>query len=97
MSKVTVRTEASPDEQSSRAADLSIEIETKLSQARAVCTLICGAGGDEAISEAASAAEDLIAGVEKRSASFGASSAPRRRCSHHEHRSDVSKLRRTKL
>jgi hypothetical protein len=61
MSEVTSRTE----ESQSRAYDLREEIETKLSQAKGICTLICGAGGDEAISEAASAAEDLIEGVEK--------------------------------
>jgi hypothetical protein len=66
MSKVkAARTETSPDEES-RAYDLHEEIETKLSQAKGICTLICGAaGGDKAISESASAAEDLIEGVEK--------------------------------
>jgi len=66
MSKVTARTEASPDEQSSREVDLYFDIETKLAQAKGICTLICSAaGGDKAISESASAAEDLIEGVEK--------------------------------
>lgn len=67
MSKVTAaRTEESSDEQSSRAVDLHFEIETNLSQAKGICTLICGAaGGDKAISESASVAEDLIEGVEK--------------------------------
>jgi hypothetical protein len=65
MSKVTAAsTEASSEEQSSRAVDLYFEIETKLSQAKGICTLICSAG-DNAISESASAAEDLIEGVEK--------------------------------
>jgi hypothetical protein len=65
MSKVTAaRTEASSEEQ--RAADLYFEVETKLSQAKGVCTLIVGAHGvDEAISESASAAEALIERVEE--------------------------------
>jgi hypothetical protein len=41
MSEVTARTEASHDEES-RAYDLREEIETKLSQAKGICTLICG-------------------------------------------------------
>ena len=66
MSKVKASTEASPDDQSSRAVDLYFDIETKLSQAKGICTLICGAHNvDDAISESASAAEDLIEGVEK--------------------------------
>jgi hypothetical protein len=40
MSKVTARTE----ESQARAYDLREEIETKLSQAKGICTLICGAG-----------------------------------------------------
>jgi hypothetical protein len=66
MSKVTVaRTEASSDEES-RAVELYFDIETKLSQAKGICTLICGAhDADDAITESASAAFDLIDGVEK--------------------------------
>jgi hypothetical protein len=47
-----------------RTHDLHEQVETKLSQVKGILTLICGAG-DEAISEAALAAEDLIEGVEK--------------------------------
>ena len=67
MSKAAAaRTEASPNEQASRAVDLHFEIQIKLSQAKGICTLICGAHNvDDAISESASAAEDLIEGVEK--------------------------------
>jgi len=57
-------TEASADEQSSRAAELPLEIETKLAQAKGVRALIAEVE-DNAISEAASAAEDLIESVEK--------------------------------
>jgi hypothetical protein len=55
----------SHDQQSSRAADLHLEIETKLAQARGICGLICQVGGNEPLAEAASAAEGLIEGVEK--------------------------------
>ena len=64
MSKVTAaRTEESPDEES-RAVDLYFDIETKLAQAKGICTLFCPVG-DNAISESASAAESLIEGVQK--------------------------------
>jgi hypothetical protein len=61
MSEVTSRTE----ESQSRAYDLREEIETKLSQATGICTLIGGAGGDKAISEAASAATELLDDVQE--------------------------------
>lgn len=64
MSNVTAaKTEASSDD---RAVELYFDIETKLSQAKGICTLIYGAhDADDAIAESASAAFDLIDGVEK--------------------------------
>jgi hypothetical protein len=67
MSKVTaVRTEAIPEEQSSRGYDLCEEIDKKLGQARGICGVLMEAQSiDDPISEALSAAEELIEDAEK--------------------------------
>ena len=90
MSKVKARTDptpASPEEQSSRAVDLYFEIETKLTQAKGICGLLCGADANAFVPGAADAALDLIDGVEKALDELQASStgAPRRRCNHEQH------------
>jgi hypothetical protein len=66
MSDVMAGTEASPDEQSSRAYDLSEEIDKKLAQARGICGVMLHVQGiDQPIAESMSAAEDLIEDAQK--------------------------------